>query len=57
MKLHEMVEFRIPRGESKANRRIKALEFSRLRLFRDLLGRIPRKTVLERRGVQESCSF
>jgi len=29
LKLHEIVEFRIPKGESKANRRIKAPEFRR----------------------------
>lgn len=55
MELHEIVEFRFPRGESKANRRIKALEFRRVdRLFRDLFIRIPRKTVLESGGDQES---
>jgi len=53
---HEMVEFRILRGGSRAIGRIKILDFRRTNfgLFKDLLGGIPWVRTLEDRGVQES---
>ncbi|GAB0205877.1 mitochondrial enolase superfamily member 1 [Grus japonensis] len=55
---HEMVEFRILRGRSRAVSRITTLDFRRANfgLFKDLLGRIPWVKVLEGGGVQESWS-
>lgn len=52
----EMV-IRVLRGWNGTNSGTTALEFWRAdcKPFRDLLGKIPWKTVLERRGVQESC--
>jgi len=52
---HEMVEFRILRGGSRAISRIKTLDFSRANfaLFKELLGGIPWARALEGRGVQE----
>ncbi|GAB0175730.1 hypothetical protein GRJ2_000038200 [Grus japonensis] len=49
---HEMVEFRILRGRSRAISRITTLDFRRATfgLFKDLLGRIPWIKVLEGRG-------
>jgi len=54
---HEMVEFRILHGGSRAISRITTLDFRRANfgLFKDLLGGIPWVRVLEGRGVQESC--
>jgi len=53
---HEMVEFRILRGGSRAISRITALDFRRANFdfFKDLLGGIPWVRALEGRGVQES---
>ena len=53
---HEMVEFRILHGRSRAITRITTLDFRRANfgLFKDLLGRIPRISALEGRGTQES---
>ena len=55
---HEMVEFRILRGGSRAISRIKTLDLRRadFALFRELLGGIPWARALEGRGVQESWS-
>ncbi|GAB0209149.1 rapamycin-insensitive companion of mTOR-like [Grus japonensis] len=49
---HEMVEFRILRGRSRAISRITTLDFRRgnFGLFKDLLGRIPWVRALEGRG-------
>jgi len=51
----EMVEFRILRGESRAIRRIKTLDFRRANfgLFKELLGGVPWVRALEGSGVQE----
>jgi len=56
---HEMVEFRNPRGGSRAISRIKALDFRRANfgLFKELLGGIPWIRALEGRGLQESWSL
>jgi len=56
---HEMVEFRILYGGSRAVSGIKTLDFRRANfgLFKDLLGGIPWGTALEGRGVQESWSL
>ncbi|GAB0209507.1 mitochondrial enolase superfamily member 1 [Grus japonensis] len=56
---HEMVEFRILRGRSRAISRITTLDFRRgnFGLFKDLLGRIPWVRALEGGGVQESWSI
>jgi len=53
---HEVVEFRIEHGGSRAISRIKTLDFRRANfgLFKDLLGRIPWVRALKGRGVQES---
>jgi len=53
---HEMVEFRIVRGGSRAISRIKTLDFRRANfgLFKELLGGIPYARAPEGRGVQES---
>jgi len=53
---HEMVNFRILRGGSRAISRIKTLDFRRANfgLFKELLGGIPWVRALEGRGVQES---
>lgn len=53
---HGTVEFRILRGGNKANNRFTNLDFRRVDfgLFRNQTGRISRKNVLARRGVQES---
>jgi len=53
---HEMVEFRILRGGSRAISRIKTLDFRRANfgLFKDLLGGIPWIRALESRGIQKS---
>lgn len=53
---HEMAEVRILRESSRANGRITTLDFCRAEWnpCRDLLGKIPWKTALERGGVQES---
>ena len=52
---HEMVEFRILRGGSRAISRIKSLDLRRANfgLFKELLGGIPWARALEGRGVQE----
>ncbi|GAB0206727.1 hypothetical protein GRJ2_003138300 [Grus japonensis] len=52
---HEMVEFRILRGRSRAVSRITALDFRRANfgLFKDLLGTIPWDKVLEGKGPCE----
>jgi len=52
---HEMVEFRILRGGSRAISRIKTLDLRRanIALFKELLGGIPWARALEGRGVQE----
>jgi len=52
---HEMVEFRILRGGSRAISRITTLDFRRanFELFKDLLGEIPWVRALEGKGVQE----
>jgi len=56
---HEMVNFRILHGGSRAIRRIKTLDFKRANfgLFKELLGGIPWGRALEGRGVQESRSL
>ena len=56
---HEVVEFRIPRGGSRAVSSITALDFRRANfgLFKDLLGGIPWIRALEGRGLQESWSL
>jgi len=56
---HEMVEFRILRGGSRAISRIKILDFRRANfgLFKELLGGIPWVRALEGRGVQECWSL
>jgi len=56
---HEMVEFRILRGGSRAISRIKTLDFRRASfgLFKELLGGIPWARALEDRGVQECWSL
>jgi len=56
---HEMGEFMILRGGSRAISRIKTLDFRRAKfgLFNELLGGIPWATVLEGRGVQECWSL
>jgi len=53
---HEMVQFRILCGGSRAITRIKTLDFGRANfgLFKDLLGGIPWVRALEGWGVQES---
>ena len=56
---HEMVEFRILRGGSRAISRIKTLDCRRANfgLFEELLGGILWVRALEGRGVQESWSL
>jgi len=56
---HEMVEFRILRGESRAISRIKTLDLRRANFgfFKELLGGIPWASVLEVMGVQECWSL
>jgi len=56
---HEMVEFRILHGGSRAVSRITTLDFRRANfsLLKGLLGGIPRVRALEGRGVQESWSL
>jgi len=56
---HEMVEFRILRGGSRAISRIKTLNFRRANfgLFKELLGGILWVRALEGRGVQECWSL
>ncbi|GAB0206830.1 hypothetical protein GRJ2_003148600 [Grus japonensis] len=56
---HEMVEFRILRGRSRAVSRITTLDFRRANfgLFRDLLGTIPWVRDLEGKGAQEIWSI
>ena len=53
---HEMVEFRILHGGSRAISKIKTLDFKRdnFGLFKDLLGGIPWVRGLKGRGVQDS---
>lgn len=53
---HKMEDVRILRGTGKANSRITTLDFWKAdwNPFRDLFGKIPWETALERRGVQES---
>lgn len=53
---HEMVEFRILKGGNRAKSRTTTLDFSRadVNLIKDLIGRIPCGTSLERKGVKES---
>ena len=55
---HEMVNFRILHGRSRATSRITALDFKRANfgLVKDLLGQVPWARALEGRGVQESWS-
>ena len=52
---HEMVEFRLLRGRSRATSRITTLDFRRANfgLFKDLLGGIPWVRALEGRGIQK----
>lgn len=54
---HEIVEFRILGGGSRAKSKITALDFrgSDFGLFNDLLSRLPWDKSLETRGAQESC--
>ena len=56
---HEMVEFRILRGRSRAVSRITTLYLRRTNfgLFKVLLGRIPWVKALEGKGAQESGSI
>ena len=56
---HEMVEFRILHGGSRAISKIKTLDFSRVNFgfFKELLGGILWVRALEGRGVQESSSL
>jgi len=56
---HEMVEFRILHGGSRAISRIKTLDLRRadFALFKELLGGIPWARALEGRGVQECWSL
>jgi len=56
---HEMVEFRIQRGGSKAISRIKTLDLRRANfgLFKELLGGIPWDRALEGRGVKVCWSL
>jgi len=56
---HEMVEFRILCGGSRAISKIKTLDLRRANfaLFRELLGGIPWARALEGRGVQECWSL
>ncbi|GAB0208992.1 mitochondrial enolase superfamily member 1 [Grus japonensis] len=56
---HEMVEFRILHGRSRAISRTTTLDFRRANfgLFKDLLGRIPWVKVLEGKRAQESWSI
>jgi len=56
---HEMVEFRILRGGSRAISRIKTFDFrtAKFGLFKELLGGIPWARTLEGRGVQECWSL
>jgi len=56
---HEIMEFRIQRGRSRAISRIKTLHFRRASfgLFKELLGGIPWARALEGRGVQECLSL
>jgi len=53
---HEIVNFRIPGGGSRAKSRATAMDFRKgdIKLFRDLLGRIPWDLILERRKIQVS---
>ena len=53
---HEMIEFRILKEGNKAKSSITASGFRRadFGIFRDLFGRSPQETILER-GVQKSC--
>ena len=53
---HELVEFRILHGESRARSRIKTLDIRRANFgfFKDLLGELPWVRALEGRGFQES---
>ena len=55
----EMMEFKTQREGNKAKSRITALDFSRADfvLFRDLLGRVPQKSAVGRKGFQESLLF
>jgi len=52
----ETVEFKILRSARRVHSKLTALDFRRpdFRLFRDLLGRVPRDKGLEGRGTQES---
>lgn len=57
---HKVVEFRIVRGENEANIRIRNPWFQErtdLGLVRDLLGRIPWKTVLGSTGSRRAGYF
>jgi len=56
---HEIENFRILRGGSRAISRIKTLDFSRANfgIFKELPGRIPRVRALEGRAVQEFWSL
>ena len=56
---HEMVEFRMLYGGSRAMSRITALDFRRVNfgLFKDLLGGIPWVRALESKRVQEIWSL
>jgi len=56
---HEMMNFRILHGGSRAIRRIQTLDFRRTNygLFKELLGGIPWLRALEGRGVQEWWSL
>ncbi|GAB0208952.1 hypothetical protein GRJ2_003360900 [Grus japonensis] len=56
---HEMVEFRILHGRSRAVNRITTLDVRRANfgLFKALLGRIPWVRALEGKGAQESWSI
>lgn len=53
---HKMLEFKIPRGGSRAKSRTATLNFktANFDLFRDLTGGIPWARTLEGKGVEES---
>lgn len=51
---HEVVEFRILRGQNKLNSHITTLDFRRADLIRILLGGSPWEMILERGEVQDN---
>lgn len=54
---HESMKFKILREGNKAKPSITTLDFRRTEfgIFRDLFGRSPQETVLERGGIQKHC--